>query len=423
MAQRSYIKVQRIPDAPNSRRDRRPSPADINAHPDPVTLLELMGDSLLSAMAQHQGGDWDILSLDDHPEAFYPTPGRCLWTWDDLLKADPDAVDPAPLLNLALRPSSSYPSHLQSVTPRFCKLMTGMRYAELSRCLKWLTDVDVLPSAPDSNDVIKALTLQGYGQLIDQEFDLNTERRTHSAPRNSRMTAAQHYVLKYGPPLATLAEATVVVPPAPADLIPDLDSRFDRAVEFLANRARDADLNHPDLDNTAKETICYVRNHHLYHFRHEVQERYLRSTWDTYRMNDADLSTPDRVVCALLRAMVQVDKRRRPINFQSAFGAPLLAGISPACVVREAMYVLSRTGSSFLEERHIMDMIDLIRGLPRARSSQAQANRDDLVTELNHLQVDFVAIRDRLPPSLADDMWRAQHSIAIPLWGLYGELD
>ena len=415
-----YIKVQRIPDA---KRARRPSKDDIHNHPDSDTLVEIMSDSLLASMAEHQGQTWDLLHEADDPEAFLPVPGRCLWTWEDLIQADPESVDLTPLLNLSLRPSHFFKEHLQSVTPRFCKLLTGMRYSELGRALNWLNDQGILPTRSDKDDVIKSLTLQGYGRLIDAEVDLTATVRTWSAPRNSRMTAAQHYALTYGPPQASLAEATLIAPPTPADLLPDLDSRFNRAADFLTERAREAPL--PDLedDEIALETINYVRSHTLDHLRHPVQERYLRGTWDTYRMGDSTLSVEERTQAALLRAMVQIDKRRRPIHLNAALGGAILAGISPASLVREAMHVLSRTGTSFLSEKHILDMIDQIRILPRARSPQAQGNREDLISELNHLLIDFQTTRDKLNPSLSDDIWRAQHSISVPSWGLMGELD
>jgi len=414
-----YLKLQSIPDLP-TRKARRPSAKDLLDHPDLDDVLEIMADSLLAGMASLQGATWDPLLIDTYPEAFSPAPGRCVWTWQNVIQVDPDAVDLNPILNLSLRPSDSLPEVLRSVTPRFCKLLTGMRNAELSRALNWLHDQGVLPTRSSQHDIGRAHAKQGYGAMIDAKLDLTDllyQEEAEQAPRNSRLTQEQHYSLKGAPPDATLPMATLQVPPGPADLLPELHRRFLQAADFLRDRARDAV---PKEHNA--EVLEYVRVRPLNHFMPEVCDRFLRGTWDTFRMSDPQLSTPDKVACALLRAMIQVDWYR-PFHFQSALGGAILAGISPASVVRSALDMLKRTSLSYLDESHIQNMIDIIRTLPKAKSPQAQANREELVAELNDLLFEFVQARDDLNASLVDDVWRASRSGAIPAWGLMGQLD
>lgn len=412
-APKKYLKVQKVPHL-STRHGRRPAP---NTLADQDDILEVMADSLINGMATLQGATWDPLLKSTYPKAFLPTPGRCVWTWDSIIQADPDAVDINPLLNLSLRSSDQFPDVLKSVTPHFCKLLTGMRNAELARCLNWLHDQDVLATPTSAPDISRAHALQGYGASLDAGLSLEDvllQENPEPPPRNSRMTAEQYYSLRGAAPDATTPQATITAPPAPADLIPTLHRRFLKAADFLREKAREAAPN-----EDTKDLLEHIRTDDLTPHLPAVVTTYLRGSWETFRMSDPRLSTSEKAEAALLRAMIQV-QWYRPYHFQSVLGAPILAGVSPACVVRGALDMLRRTSVSFLEERHIQDMIDAIRHLPKAKSAQAKANRSDLVEELNGLLKAFIGARDALSASMVDDVWRATQSTAVPAWGLRG---
>lgn len=422
MARKSYLRLQCLPGIPNYRQSRNPASYIIHEHDNPEEILELMEDSLLAAAAEHNAVPWEITPAEDYPEALTPLPGRCLWNWASVIEGyeDIDKFDIEPLLTLALRPSTALPEKMKSLTPRFCTLLAGMRKTELIVALNHLVDKDILRYGYSySADISKAFLTQGYGSLLDAEVDATQPcPEPYKASRNSRMTAEQEYSLTRGSPLATTATCTLTDPPIIPDLIPGLHIRYDRAVRWLKERAAQA-----VPTNFNRKFIDHVRKDDLEKYREDVLHHYFAEEWDTSQVNNMRLPVKEHVKYALVRAMVQVDKRRRDKHYQSAFGAPILAGISPAVVVRESISVLKRTGLSFLDETMIQDFIDSLTVLTPSSIDSVNHNRDELILEIDDLLQDFMDVKDTTNPDHADDIWRAANGESFPAWGLYGKLD
>lgn len=414
--------LQSLDGLPNSQA-QRPAPHALDGHEDAEDLADIMIDSLLAAMAKLQGHDMPPILIDEVPEAFKPVPGRCLWVWDTVIKAAPDNIDTAPLLNLALRPSHQLPERLQAVTPRFARQVTCMRGSEMVASMKWLAEQGLLPNGPDQSDYHKFLSIQGYGPELDLELDLadlhTLDPKRFTPPRNSRRSPIQQWALKASPINRTLMQAVVDHPPFEVDLGHHLHTLYLNAVEFLTERSQDADK------AADPELIEFIRTRDLRPFEEEVVRHYLTGKWETYRMASNHLPARQRVVWALLRAMVQVRYNHAYHRCQSAqavLGTALLSGISPASFIKAAIHQLGRTSHTYISSPQLLEMTDWIRRLPEPRSTQAKVHRQDLVDELGELHEDYIKVQDDLNASLVGDVWQAMRSNGIPAWGLYGAL-
>lgn len=389
-------------------------------------MVEAMVDSLIGGTYQAHGLDFESTLLEDFPDLFRPTPGRCLWTWADVIKLsqvdeEPHLVDLAPLYNLALRPST------EAVPPRLAAASLGMRWSDLHRALQFVAPNG---NAGDYNDTHKTLSASVYPcppYISPGAFPLMPRIRP---PRNSRRTNLQHYALQQfdlheeagHPDNHSIMDALTRWPPVEVDMGPTLYKHWvqanhrlrqyaARAVSLAKANKQKPDRMHMHLSLPTTDLSDHID---------ATLNAFIHGPWDLSAL-DRDVEAIRKVKAALLWCLIQeIHGRSQTKYFKAATLVPLsvLSGTSLGSFIRWSMDRYRMTGHAFISEPAIEDCLLWVRDQAQASRTHTQAARiSGLANELQDALAQMNLLREGVDATLQTNTHECLMG-GMPAWGV-----
>lgn len=396
----------------------KPRPTTPNLTPD---LIECLADSLIAGTHKAHHVPFEPPLLEEYPDIFHPTPGRCLWTWDDLIHLNqvqdqPSLLDLAPLYHLAVRPAD------HPFPPRLAATSLGMTWAGLHRALNFIHP------AGDYNDTHKTLTASVYPIPSNVPIGAIPMMPRISIPRNSRRTLLQHYALQQfdqsdeddHPDNHPIAEAILSHPPVEVDLGPSLRSIWAEATERVQHYAKKAVS--IEKANRRKPPQMYTNMTTIDPAPHldEIINKFVNGPWDLSPL-DRDVEPIRKVQAAMLWCMIQcAHSRSQARYFKAETLVPLsvLSGVPLSAFTQWGLERFKQTGHAFIPENVIEGCLMWVREHALgSRTHTQQARAETLADQLEDHLEELHTLRDTYDPTM-----QVNTSLCLgggmPAWGV-----
>lgn len=402
-----------------SRANLRPTPAMIQAeHPDPSDqeeLLDAMAETLLYGC--HKACNKQTLDLtlrQDFPKLYQPNPGRCLYTWDTLIKLADRLSLPRPsiqaIMGVSLRPSATQ-EHLLGTTPMAALTSTGGYQSHMQR----IAEMAGLRQ-PKTSRMAEYFKFQDFGSQNERYFQLDGQDLEWRAPKNSKRSTSHHYAIQMDETTLPLQEILLRWPPVHQVLSYQLNRNWEDARRHLLSLDKTPSTPH------ARYTLRLAKQHKTIPV--DVARLVLGCAgyngpipW--HRLYDPNIEPKEHATLMLARQVLQQRWNKHTCDGLIALATSLLSGVSPAIFAKTSIDMLNRLGISFLSEGEIMRMVSYIEMLPEPRATRQREERQDLIDELEDLAVEFGQSRDLQSASLQEEVYTiTTEPGSIPAWGV-----